>query len=73
MLIRQLSILGGLDFFVLGKAARAHEFEANRLGMILATKAGYNPSAAIKVWGKLDRLKYRLLSDYSSFISSSVF
>jgi Zn-dependent protease with chaperone function len=70
MLVGQLFILGGLDFFVLGKAAQAREFEADRLGMILAAKAGYNPSAAVEVWGKLDRLKDRLLSDYSSFVSS---
>ncbi|KAH6668537.1 hypothetical protein B0J14DRAFT_168798 [Halenospora varia] len=67
MLVGQLFILGGLDFFVLGKAAQAREFEADRLGMILAAKARYDPSAAVEVWGKLDRLKDRLLSDYSSF------
>jgi hypothetical protein len=41
--------------------------------MILAAKAGYDPSAAVEVWGKLDRLKDRLLSDYSSFVSSPGF
>lgn len=66
MLVGQLFILGGLDFFLLGKAAQAREFEADRLGIILAAKAGYDPSTAVEVWGKLDRLKYRLLSDYSS-------
>ncbi|KAG4430537.1 hypothetical protein IFR05_013975 [Cadophora sp. M221] len=66
MLVGQLFILGGLDFFVLGKAAQAREFEADRLGMILAAKAGYDPSAAIEVWGKLDRLEERLLSDCST-------
>lgn len=71
MLVGQLFILGGLYFFVLGKAAQAREFEADRLGMILAAKAGYDPSAAVEVWGKLDRLKDRLLSDYSSLVSSS--
>ncbi|KAE9376373.1 hypothetical protein N431DRAFT_331240, partial [Stipitochalara longipes BDJ] len=71
MLVGQLFILGGLDFFVLGKAARAREFEADRLGVILAAKAGYDPSAAVEVWGKIDRLKERLLSDYSSLVSSS--
>ncbi|KAH7397730.1 hypothetical protein BKA64DRAFT_46164 [Cadophora sp. MPI-SDFR-AT-0126] len=66
MLVGQLFILGNLEYFVLGKAAQAREFEADRLGMILATKAGYDPSAAVEVWGKLNRLQDRSLSDYSS-------
>jgi Zn-dependent protease with chaperone function len=56
-------------FFVLGEAAQAREFEADRLGMVLAAKAGFDPSAAAEIWGKLDSAKDRLLLGYSSLIS----
>ena len=55
---------------MLGEAAQAGEFEADRLGMILAAKAGFDPSAAAEIWGKLDSVKDRLLSGYSSLVSS---
>ena len=73
MLVGQLFILVGLEFFVLGETAQAREFEADRLGMILAAKAGFDPSAAAEIWGKLDSVKDRLLSGYSSLVSSPRF
>jgi hypothetical protein len=37
--------------------------------MILAAKAGFDPSAAAEIWGKLDSVKDRLLSDYNYLVS----
>jgi Zn-dependent protease with chaperone function len=70
MLVGQLFVLVGLDYFFLGEVAQAREFEADRLGMILAAKAGFDPSAAAEIWGKLDSVKDRLLPGYNSLVSS---
>jgi hypothetical protein len=48
MLVEQLFVLVGLDF-CLREAAQARDFKANRLGMNLAAKAGFNPSAAVEI------------------------
>lgn len=36
--------------------SRQHETEADRMGVELAARAGYDPRAAIKVWQKMDKL-----------------
>lgn len=36
--------------------SRTHEMEADRLGVELAARAGYDPRAAITLWQKMDRL-----------------
>ena len=30
--------------------SRTHEYEADELGLMISSNAGYNPEAAIKVW-----------------------
>ncbi len=37
--------------------SRAQELEADRIGLILMAKAGYNPSAAIDFWSRMMRAK----------------
>ena len=36
--------------------SRLHEYEADHIGMILATKAGYSPQAVISFWKKFGKL-----------------
>ncbi len=69
MLVGRLFVLVGLDYFALGEVDQTREFEADRSGMILAAKAGFDPSAAAEMWGKLDGVKDRILSGYSSPVS----
>lgn len=38
------------------KHSRSHETEADRIGVELAARAGYDPRAAIKVWQKMGRV-----------------
>lgn len=43
----------GVQYGVLLPFSRAHESEADYIGLILATKAGYNPAAAIDFWQRM--------------------
>ena len=35
--------------------ARTHEYEADKIGLILAARAGYDPRAAIPLWERMDK------------------
>jgi metalloendopeptidase OMA1, mitochondrial len=37
--------------------SRVHEFEADRLGQIYMARAGYDPSAAVDVWGRMAKIQ----------------
>ncbi len=37
--------------------SRVHEFEADRLGEIYMARAGYDPSAAVDLWGRMAKIK----------------
>jgi predicted Zn-dependent protease len=40
--------MGGAAF------SRSHEFEADRLGLVYATRAGYEPQAALRFWDRME-------------------
>lgn len=52
---RALAALGlGAQVGVLLPFSRAHESEADRIGLLLAAQAGFNPHEAIKVWERMN-------------------
>jgi len=53
--------MGGAAF------SRSHEFEADRLGLVYAARAGYEPQAAMRFW---DRMEARQGGGAPSFLST---
>jgi metalloendopeptidase OMA1, mitochondrial len=47
----------GLQYGVLLPYQRAHESEADRIGLLLMAKAGYDPSEAIEFWQRMETAK----------------
>jgi len=52
----------GAEYGAILPYGREHEYEADRIGLILMTKAGYNPYSAISFWQK-----FAALSDTNEF------
>ncbi|MEX0802408.1 MAG: M48 family metallopeptidase [Candidatus Binatia bacterium] len=46
--------------------SRSHESEADKIGLILMAKAGYDPREAIKVWERMQKEKDRRPSEFLS-------
>jgi len=46
----------GAEYGILLPYSRAHELEADRLGMETMAKAGYDPAAAIALWQRMTEL-----------------
>jgi predicted Zn-dependent protease len=46
----------GIQFGVLLPFSRSHESEADRVGLLLAARAGYDPREAIKVWQRFSEI-----------------
>ncbi|HBC87198.1 MAG TPA: peptidase M48 family protein [Lentisphaeria bacterium] len=46
----------GSNLAVVLPYSRTHEYEADKMGMIFMSKAGYNPNAAISFWQKFKQL-----------------
>ena len=57
-LVRTVGDLGGLaaHFGILLPFSRAHESEADRLGLVYMAKAGYDPAAALGVWERMENI-----------------
>jgi predicted Zn-dependent protease len=48
------SVVGQVTFLL--PYSRLHETEADRMGVELAARAGYDPRAAVALWQKMSRL-----------------
>jgi metalloendopeptidase OMA1, mitochondrial len=53
MIVGQVALGFGIEYFVFGNMWKTRELEADRLGMVLAAKAGFEPRAATDIWRKL--------------------
>lgn len=51
--------------------SRGHESEADRIGLIIAARAGYDPRAAIGFWNKMGQANPRSLPEFLSTHPSS--
>lgn len=58
----------GLQYGILMPFSRTHESEADRIGQIYMAKAGYDPTEAIAVWERMERVsgksKFEFLSTH---------
>ena len=61
----QAAAIGTTLFFALPHS-REHEREADKLGMELAARAGYNPIAAVSLWRKMDALSNAKIPEFFS-------
>ncbi len=61
----QAAVLGSTLFFALPNS-REQEREADKLGMELAARAGYNPIAAVSLWRKMDALSNAKIPEFLS-------
>jgi predicted Zn-dependent protease len=51
------ALLGvGVEFGLVRPYGRAQELEADRLGLLMMAKAGYNPHEAVELWRRMDQL-----------------
>jgi len=57
----------GLQFGIALPYSRAHEYEADEIGLILMTKAGYDPYESVRLW---DRMAARAKSQPLQFFST---
>lgn len=46
--------------------SRKHEYEADRLGLIFLTMAGYNPEEAVKFWQRMSKMGSSNVPEYLS-------
>lgn len=61
------SALGfGIQYAVILPYSREHEYEADHIGLLYMAKAGYEPSEAIKIWGRMEAAEGRTFSDLLS-------
>ena len=61
----QAAVLGSTLFFALPNS-REQEREADKLGMELSARAGYNPVAAVSLWIKMDALSSAKVPEFLS-------
>ncbi|MBC9867331.1 MAG: M48 family metalloprotease [Opitutae bacterium] len=58
----------GTTYGIMLPFSRSHELEADRIGLIYAAKAGYDPRAALDFWMKMNLIKDR--EEVSAFFST---
>ncbi len=58
----------GATYGIMLPFSRSHELEADRIGLIYAAKAGYDPKAALEFWMKMNLIKDR--EEVSAFFST---
>jgi predicted Zn-dependent protease len=60
-----------IDEWIILPHSRTQEYEADKIGLILSSKAGYNPKASISFWKKFTK-NSKQNSDYKSTHPSSI-